>query len=480
MRNMTVVISDLHFEEEQGDIVAVPGDPRTIDFPRNVPGAAFEDMMRDVAGLARTNHAARIDFVLAGDIIDLYRTQAWFQDDTGLRPYIDCAKVDAAHEAKLLSIIDGIAAEKEVARSLAVFRLFAEGKYLTRSGDVASAAAFDDDGRAIPTALHYMPGNHDRLANATPAIRGRVRALLGVAGGEEPFPHHILTGDPPVLIRHGHEYDRYNFAVDLKGGPIVLDQPAEHYNAPTWGDYNTVAVAARLPFLFRRHYGDAAILDDPVLEAIYVRLLEFDDVRPQSAVIDFFLNTTVPEKFAARFAHREILQALMWKKLKPVVRELFEEVIRDRYFRQWTWKFFPVVTAFMLLRPWRLPLPLRLMRILGWFGRDSGANPSEPFAAHETAVHDGTACFVCAGHTHKPQVAHIFTRNDLKRFFTDTGTWRNAVLSAGDKRSYGRVNATTYVTFYGKEMDPSAPYKPDHGFEFWTGYDQNWPVDNDR
>ncbi|HEY1630066.1 MAG TPA: hypothetical protein VGF56_02065 [Rhizomicrobium sp.] len=472
---MAVVISDLHFEDERGDVIAAAGNPRQIDFKRNVPAVAFEDMMRDVADQVRTNGVGHIDFVLAGDIIDLYRTQDWFKDDIGLRPYIDCTKVDSAHEAKLLAIIGGIASEKEVARSLAVFRLFAEGKYLERSGDAGSAVAF-----GVPTSLHYLPGNHDRLANATSAIRARVRELLGVAGGDAPFPHHILYGDPPVLIRHGHEYDRYNFAASLKGGPIQTDLPAALYDAPTWGDYNTVAVAARLPFLFRRHYGDAAILDDPVLEAIYVRLLEFDDVRPQSAVIDFFLNTTVPDKFAARFAHREILQALMWKKLKPVVRELLEEVIADSYFRRWTWKFFPLVTAFMLLRPWRLPLPLRLMRVLGWFGRDAGGNPSEPYAAHEIAVHEGAACFVCAGHTHKPQVAHIFTRNDLKRFFTDTGTWRNAVLSAGDKRSYGRVNATTYVTFYGKETDPAAPYKPDHGFEFWTGYDQDWPVDNDR
>ena len=137
-----------------------------------------------------------------------------------------------------------------------------------------------------------------------------------------------------------------------------------------------------------------------------------------------------------------------------------------------------VVTLFAMLRPWHLPMPLWFMRMLGWFGRAAGRNPSEPFAAHEKEVHEGTACFVCAGHTHSPQVAHIFTRNDLKRYFTDTGTWRNAVLSAGDKRSYGRVTATSYVTFYGKETDPAAPYRPDHGFEFWTGYDQNWPVDN--
>ncbi len=473
MRNMTVVISDLHFEEETADIVSDPaGKLDPIAFRRNVPAAAFEDMMRDIADLARSNNAGRIDFVLAGDIIDLYRTQHWFRNDTGLRPYVDCKEVTPALEAKLLSIIDAIAAEREVARSIAVFRRFAAGQYLEQSGNDASVTPF-----GIPVALHYMPGNHDRLANATPAIRRHVRALLGLSGGDELFPHYMLSSDPPVLIRHGHEYDRYNFGADLRGQQIEAALPAAFYDAPTWGDFNTVMVAARLPFLFRRHYGDANILADPVLEAIYVRLLEFDDVRPQSALIDFFLNTTVPKKFDDQFAHREILQKLMWTKIKPVVRELLDEVVGDKFSRRWIGKFFPLLTALAILRPWHLPLPLWLVRRFGRGARAVGGNPSEPYAAHEKEVHEGNACFVCAGHTHKPQVSHIFTRNDLKRYFTDTGTWRNAVLAAGDARSYGRVNATTYVTFYGKETDPAAAYRPDHGFEFWTGYDQDLPVD---
>ena len=490
MRNMTVVISDLHFEEEATDIISDPAgvlDP--IVFRRNVPAVAFENMMRDVADQARTNGAARIDLVLAGDIFDLYRTQYWFMNDEGLRPYVDCMEVTPELESKLIAIIDGIVAEKDVARSVAVFRRFAQGTYLERSDSATPAAPF-----GIPVQLHYLPGNHDRLANATPAIRKHVRDLLGMPGGDAPFPHYILFADPPVLIRHGHEYDRYNFATDLTHEQIGAALPAALYNAPTWGDYNTVAVAARLPFLLRRHFGDGAILKEPVLQIVYCRLLEFDDVRPQSTIVDFFLNTTVPVKLpnqkvrniapdavkpADLFAHRETLQKQMWTKIKPVVFELLDEVIADKYFRQWTWKFFPFYTVLLLLRPWRwIPLPLWLVRMVGRYLKGDSANLAESFAAHEIEVHKNAACFVCAGHTHKPLVAHIFTRNDLKRFYTDTGTWRNAVLAAGDRRSYGRVNATTYVTFYGRQTDPQSAGVPDHGFEYWTGYDQNWPVDD--
>jgi len=498
MRNMTVVISDLHFEEEKKDIISDPsGAQEPINFRRNVPAVAFEDMMRDVADQARTNGAARIDFVLAGDVFDLYRTQLWFENDTGVRPYCDNDKVRPALETKLLSILDGIAAEADVGRSLKVFSRFQRGFYLGDSTSEDSEVAF-----GMPTQLHYLPGNHDRLANATPAIRNRVRSLLGMPAGEEPFPHYILSADPPVLIRHGHEYDRYNFGEDLSHTQIKPDLPIAWYNAATWGDYNTVAIAARLPFLFRQVYPDPLILGDLALQVIYCRILEFDDVRPQSAVLDFFLNTTVPVKFPneagpgprpARapgaatpgdiYAHREDLQRAMWAKITPVIRRLRDEVLKDPYFRSWSWKLFTwkAPLLFLLLR--FLPLNLWIARRVGrWLRKhrnDAGDGKSSPetFAAHEIAVHGGQACFVCAGHTHKPQVAHIFTRNDLKRFYTDTGTWRNAVLSAGDERSYGRVNATTYVTFYGREADPCQSSHPDHGFEFWTGYGQNWPVD---
>lgn len=504
MRRMVVVISDLHFEEEQSDIIKDPESLNCIEFRRNVPASVFQDMMRDVVNMADSNGASHIDFVLAGDIFDLYRTQLWFDsasEKDRVLPFVDCGEVTPPLEAKLLSILDAISREEDVGKSIAVFRRFANGEYLVSPRDDTTTASFD----MISTTLHYLPGNHDRLANATPAIRARIRQLLGLAQPEldVPFPHYIFCDDPPVLIRHGHEYDRYNFGADLSGKQIEVRLPDEYYDRATFGDFNTVMVAARLPNLFCSHFGKANILADPVLEAIYCRLLEFDDVRPQSAVLDFFLNTTVPKSLTdrcpGRFPHREVLQKYMWKVIQPVARLLLDEIAGDPYFRRWIRQLFGLgirrlslaglkscffavfVRALLWLRPWRFDIPFWLIRQIAKPGRSGSGggvdNTAETFAAHEKVMHDGQTCFVCAGHTHQPQVAHIFTRNDLKRFFTDTGTWRNAVLAAGDRRSYGRVNATTYVAFYGKHEDPTLDYQPDRGFEYWTGYDQNWPVD---
>jgi len=153
-------------------------------------------------------------------------------------------------------------------------RLGKDQSYLVDPDDPASETSFP-----VEVGIHYLPGNHDRLANATDRIRARVRELLGLSAQRGQFPHELRFQDPAVLIRHGHEYDRYNFSVDHRHQPPVLPGsfPAVEYDDPTLGDFTTVEVALQLAVLFRQHYDD--ICSDPVKAQVYQRLLEFDDVR---------------------------------------------------------------------------------------------------------------------------------------------------------------------------------------------------------
>jgi UDP-2,3-diacylglucosamine pyrophosphatase LpxH len=468
MRRMVTVISDLHFEEELSEVIADPGGDasKAIRFERNVPPEAFEDMMQDIASMAETNLIDELHLVLAGDIIDLHRTQLWFKCHAGVRPYVDCRVVNSGSELEiqLLAIFDGVLAGNRVQQSLDIFKCFSAGQYLDKEGNRDFCAR---------TFLHFIPGNHDRLTNSTPALRRRMRDALGMPASEELFPHEMLFDDPPVLVRHGHEYDLTNFSLDLSGQPIDVIIPEDAYDKPTFGDFVTVMVASNLPFRFREIYGDANIVQNPILTAVYLRILEFDDVRPQSAVVDFFLNTTIPENLRRQFSDRAEWQEHIWKIITPVVIAVLEEVTCDTYFLGWLKTFKRAWVVFVLnLRPWRLfGLPYSLSKILGVaLSKQGGGEGPASYAAHEKADFEGNTVFIAAGHTHKPQVAHLFTKDGLKRYYTDTGTWRNAILTAGDKKSYGRVNATTYVSFYG-----AAP-PVTHGFEYWTGYDQNWPV----
>ncbi len=474
MTNMVVVISDLHFEEEKTDILAAKGpDGGVVGLRRNVPGAFFEALMRDVVVSARARQAERIDFVLAGDVFDLHRSQLWFTANfSGVRPFVDNGKVGEGSplEQAVLEMLQRIIEEDEVKRSLEAFQRLAQGFVL-------------DGGRmepiGIPVTMHYIPGNHDRLVNATPALRQRVRALLKLGESDEPFKHNIRFTEPNVFIRHGHEYDPTNFGGKLKvtDKHIDQDQPDALYDKATTGDFVTVQVASRLPSLFRAVYGDAAIAADPTLRTIYLRLLEFDDLRPQKAVVRFILDIRPPSELKAEFHGRhEIWQIKMWAKVEPVIRRLLDDVSVVANSNPDARAVVPRLARFALwLRPWRFGIPLLVMKFIGvLLGLiDSAAKP-QLNAQREQALHgEGGADFMAAGHTHAPQVAHLYMdKVERKKFFVDTGTWRNAVLGSAKRRQFGRVNATTYVCFFG-------PNGPDttRAFNFHSGMEQTWPVD---
>jgi hypothetical protein len=124
--------------------------------------------------------------------------------------------------------------------------------------------------------LHLILGNHDRLANATPSIRSTVRGMFGLPGGDALFDHHLIMSDhlgkPFCLIRHGHEYDRTNFAMDvLASEAIPTFIPESVYGLSSLGDITTIEFGASLPWLFVNRYGEEAILGDETLMAVYGR-----------------------------------------------------------------------------------------------------------------------------------------------------------------------------------------------------------------
>lgn len=462
---MLVVISDLHFEEEAR--AAIPG---TKPPGHNLPSIAFERFAAEVALQAQRNDATRIDLVLAGDIFDLHRTQLWFDDP--LRPYPDPVPANSPLEAKILGILGAIAREPSVDASLKVFRRFANGEYLGAPGDPSSVSRL-----GIPVVLTYLPGNHDRLLNATPGTRAAAASLLGIPPPADSFPHVFTPpgGSPRVLVRHGHEYDRFNFAVDHSSDtPFPSALPAAEYDRPTFGDCVTIDVASRLPHLFRTVHGDAAIAADPaVLTPIYLRLLEFDDVRPQSALLDFLL--ALPGSPLGADA--------IWDRLKPVVLRLLDEVSENGFFRDQLSRLRPgLLDPFRValgLKFWKLGLPLGLARRFADGLKSAGSGDgAERFAAREDVIASGAVRFVIAGHTHEPQLAPVGHVAGEDRYYVDTGTWRNRLLSPPDRSTFERVKSLTYVIVYASDEDPGRSPTPgkDESFDYWSGFTQRWPL----
>jgi UDP-2,3-diacylglucosamine pyrophosphatase LpxH len=475
-RTMVAVISDLHFEEEASDrIEGIDGGP-PVEFIRNIPAAAFEDMIGDVVDLAKSKQITDLHFVLAGDIFDLHRTQMWFScqsDSHALHPYVDNDTVapNSPLEALVLRILDAIAAEPRVKESLAVFRRFTDGCFIDEQGQECKLVELG----MVPT-LHFLPGNHDRLVNATPAIRQHTRQLLGLAQTPAPFPHQIEFKNPALLVRHGHEYDRYNFAHDYRRGQIPAVVPEAFYGHATFGDFITVNIASRLPYLFCRHHGRDKIPLDPIKRAAYIRLLQFDDVRPQTALLDFFLSAPTPAALVGSYGSEE-WQKKAWDLLESVMIELADEVVRDAAFLRLARRVFPLpLLALLLLRPWRFGIPAGPTR---WIVGKLRSEPDDAqlSAAREAALHKETY-FISAGHTHQPQVALLPGNRDMRRsYFVDTGTWRNAILPAAGNTAFGRLNAMTYVAFYGDHDTSPLTVSERRNFAYHTGFEQQWPVD---
>lgn len=474
---MLVVLSDLHFEEEATNHILGAGTLSPLKFQRNLPATPFRLLISQLAKEAQRNAAQRLDFVLAGDIFDLHRTSLWFAENTAdVRPYVSTTAVDQDLQALILRIIQGIAEEKHVAEVLQVFKLLTTGKYIDS----------DHTERDFPVAveLHYIPGNHDRLANATPAVRQAVRQALGLHEHGALFPNIMSFDQEKTLIRHGHEYDYTNFSVDHRDTKVFpIHLPAEQYQNPSLGDFATVDIASRLPFMFRLYHGDEEILANQTLRTLYLRLLEFDDLRPITAIFNYFVYAE------GHLIDREDA----WAAIEPVIIMMLEALHDDPYLlawldrldKRWCLDMIDAIQAVLAARPWRWTnghIPLDLAEAIATKALAStGERPGvEVYAARESTIRNGQHRFLVAGHTHRPQVSLIANDNQGDRYYVDTGTWRNRVPATPDFRQFGQLKNLNYVIIYGPNEDRGA-LSSDRikiaSFDYWSGTTQGWERD---
>jgi UDP-2,3-diacylglucosamine pyrophosphatase LpxH len=458
---MIAVITDLHFEEEARDTIhGEDGDELSV--PRNIPAAAFGRLIGNLATAAEKHQADSLTLVLAGDIFELLQTSLWFTDEDEVRPYDGAAEEGSALEAKILTILDAIHDEEPVRESLELFRLLTSGHYL-----------HDGDKKEFPVSasIEFIPGNHDRLCNSTPAIRRKVRQMLGMGDSTERFPNYLVLENPSALIRHGHEYDSYNFAVDYSDAdhiPLHIDR--SNYDIPSFGDFVTIDIVARLPLEYRRVHTSEGILADKVKRAVYKRLLEFEDVRPQTALIPFLLK--MPKH---GFSEGDI-----WTTLEPVVQNILHDLHDHPFLHQWldkwgtSWRPDRTDLARVALKvlTWRNGISLTEAKRIAWM---SGKVEKSVIAsvAREEAVQNGEVRVVVCGHTHSPTMEVATTRGSQECLFFDVGTWRHRLPMAHDESGFGMVKSLTYLILYGSAEDPAenGP-SPDvlESFDYWSGF----------
>lgn len=467
---MLVVISDLHFEEEKTDHIIGDGAQPPIIYTRNLGPKAYYRFILQLAGEAVRNGAKQLDFVLAGDIFDINRSSLWFANENKERPYISAGDTKPALEKVLLKIIRAIADESEIDKTLQLFRLLAKGRYLEGS---------QEKDFPVPVTLHHIAGNHDRMVNATPAVRRLVRELLGMPAIAAPFPRVLTFERERALVRHGHEYDRYNFGADhTDTDEFPVHLPEAEYEAAPFGDFATIDLVSRFSYLFRRHHGDNKILASRTLRTVYERLLEFDDLRPQRAMFNYLLH--IPEE--------RMTPVMVWKTIEPVIYQLLEETHNhpflefwlDKMDKKWRLDAIDAIQGVLGAKLWRLTgIPLGLAQfisntVIGGYKEEGGPHY---YAAREKVIRDGSYQFLVAGHTHTPAVELIAADPKSERYYIDSGTWRNRVPATTDYKAFGRLKALTYVVIYGPDEDPGTGDQPKAtSMDFWSGVTQRWAV----
>ena len=445
---MLVVLSDLHFSEAQSTRI---GD---LIFNKNLPADIYESYLSEINLIAVSNQLQNVDLVLAGDIFELNRSALWF--DGPERPYVNNAEVlpGSPHEKKLLEIMDVIANEDKVRQTLTLFRSLEE--------------RFDGD-----VSLHYVLGNHDRLINATPALRQKARELLGIAGGDAPFEHHFIyrdmSGNPFCLVRHGHEYDPMNFSVDINSlEEIPTEFPDEVYGNAPLGDIITIELGVALPYYFVEYYGVEKILTNPILKALYQRLMDFDDVRPTSALLAYLFSTPgVPKKQTWEFMRpcfTRTINAL--RELDRVYMEIGETASIRKSQRL-------LLEGVMNSDLLKNGVPYwAVKQLMKQVSKKIKLNSQAKWAKREALMRDKTSGCKCVigGHTHMPEVSLVSAKHGDEQYYINTGTWRNVVPATKDFKTFGKLDATTKVMVFRPGEIQNSSAHPKWSFHYQSGY----------
>ncbi|MCX7966345.1 MAG: metallophosphoesterase, partial [Syntrophorhabdaceae bacterium] len=224
--NMLVVISDLHLSDGTAT--------------NNLSPRAFKHFFNFIKRSVREN-TQEIIIVFAGDTFDLLRTEYWMTVHQNERPW----GMEEGYENKKHMHIKIILEKILEANSESFETLKLADKFFS----------------PIPIQWVIMLGNHDRMLDIFDDLKD---ILWDKIGNILLKKDGYVNEDYGVTIKHGHEYDEYNY--EPQGVPI--------------GDVNTTELFVKLPYEIKQEF--------PQLKD---ELKSIGDIRPSWRMFDYLLNT---------------------------------------------------------------------------------------------------------------------------------------------------------------------------------------------
>lgn len=427
---MLVFISDLHFAD------GTAGE-------HNIPPRAFDYFFQDLNAIVREkkNAIQEIKLVFLGDIFDLLRTWNWFGYPTAERPWGKPEKENAL-KVHTETIFDDITGHPDNKKSLKKIRDYAAG--------------MQEKWPHLNPELIYVPGNHDRLADAFASVRQKVCDCLGLAHDPaQGFPHHRTFPAYGVFARHGHEFDVYNY----EGGST--HSPADYQRVPI-GDPITTELVSRLSFELHNRLAQTNLPPDEQ-KRIIKNFQEIDNVRPLAAVIEWLLYQVKEKPSWLVDAIEEAVDA--------VIRHFNNlEFVNAWYKRHDKWldpfdKADQIQIALYILEKFKV---FSLEKLFALATKAEGMHFKDELrhaAPDEPALLDPAVRYVVYGHTHEPLVAPMRVRSSREQIYLNTGTWRTRHQKSDRDASFVSWKNMTYAIFYQEEERPGR----EAHFETWTG-----------
>jgi len=470
---MLVVISDIHFVD------GTAGE-------HNLPYSAFESVFfSDIASLAKEKEAKEIKLLLLGDIVDVTRSEQWFDLKLEDRPWgangladIPTPRANSTTEKQTLKIF-GQVSDNQIRdptppssldkntvlyKNWETFKLFREFKQQLKT-------KFEID---VPVEIIYVIGNHDRLCNLYPSVRDNLKKILGLTispntvqgdvKGEWRFLCDFMDEAHGVYARHGHQFDAWNY-----GGRNDYTTKG-HLHTPI-GDVLTTEFAAKIPWMLASLKNVYPEISDELIKNVK----DIDNVRPFSRVMEWIYY---------RIKSEDSLQ------IRKVLDEVFDRVIKELldndFVRKWRCPTTHIDEALRLASSrWLNWIPKTLLDLLDAedllpliMGMTSESpDPDKDIyaqAAYKESIwkENDNIRFLLYGHTHTPLQVPLDKKEDQEVLYLNTGTWRNRIyktIGLDKSPDFIELKQMTYSIFYRKDEDLGGKIPNTVSFDVWTG-----------
>ena len=448
---MLIVISDLHLTD--GTTAANPH--RT----------AIELLMRELEASIGAKGPTELRFLLLGDIYDLVRTDYWhsrlvpaierpwggktLDPATGMNPF-------PGVETQFQDVLGRILPQPSSQALIDGIKALAE-----KSG--------------LPTTVHYVRGNHDRVLNNFPSLERLIADAFAPVKVE--FSNEFHGPEYALFARHGHQWDEHCHGWKFLTKVLDPRSKAKQFSPEAHRVMGIgEVVTAELMSGFVHYVTEQVGVADP----FRALAAEVNNLRPMSDVVSWLTwMLDRSERFKDRYlplakesfgkALEDTLNCTLAREWDRVKRDLvLSGDLTDMLTKaRWTMKRKKGLEWLQALIPVKEDVDSALTLLRG--RREDGCSKGAASELSGKEIPAGVQ-YLLYGHTHGARQACVTAKRDgTVRMYVNTGTFLPLIERAADRGSFFRSNRMTFNLFYHKGEDVAHRRGDGPTMDVWDG-----------